>query len=100
MFLPLRSIGCRGEGRGEVRFFRLHAKLAVLLGFILLPSCFCLCASAQTYSIDWYKIAGGGGTSTGAVYSVSGTIGQQDAGGPMSGANYSMIGGFWAVFAF
>jgi len=28
-------------------------------------------ASAQTYSIGWYKIAGGGGTSTGGVYSVS-----------------------------
>ena len=34
-------------------------------------------AFAQTYSIDWYKVAGGGGTSTGGVYSVSGTIGQQ-----------------------
>jgi hypothetical protein len=27
---------------------------------------------AQSYSIDWYKIAGGGGTSTGGVYQVSG----------------------------
>jgi hypothetical protein len=34
---------------------------------------------AQSYSIDWYKIAGGGGTSTGATYQVSGTIGQPDA---------------------
>jgi hypothetical protein len=32
---------------------------------------------AQSYSIDWFTIDGGGGTSTG-VYSVSGTIGQQD----------------------
>jgi hypothetical protein len=39
---------------------------------------------AQQYSIDWYKIAGGG-TSTGATYQVSGTIGQHDAGGPMTG---------------
>ncbi len=52
---------------------------------------------AQSYSIDWYKIAGGGGTSTGGVYAVSGTIGQHDAGEPMTGGNYSLTGGFWAL---
>src|SRR6266481_6554390 len=54
---------------------------------------------AQSYSIDWYKVAGGGGSSTGSVYSVSGTIGQPDAGGPMTGGNYSLTGGFWSLFA-
>ena|ERR1035438_10283550 len=54
---------------------------------------------AQPYSIDWYKIAGGGGTSTGGVYSVSGTIGQPDAGAPMSGGNFSLTGGFWALIS-
>jgi hypothetical protein len=49
------------------------------------------------YSIDWFKIAGGGGTSTGSVYSVSGTIGQHDAGGPMTNGQYSLTGGFWAL---
>ncbi len=56
-------------------------------------------ANAQNYSIDWYKIAGGGGTSTNGQYSVSGTIGQQDAGGPMTGGNYSLTGGFWALIS-
>ena len=56
-------------------------------------------ASAQNYSIDWYKIAGGGGTCTGSVYSISGTIGQHDAGGPMTGGGYSITGGFWSLFA-
>lgn len=55
-------------------------------------------ASAQSYSIDWYTIDGGGGTSTGGVYSVSGTIGQPDA-GHMSGGNYTIDGGFWGIFA-
>jgi len=50
------------------------------------------------YSIDWYSIDGGGGTSTGGVYSVSGTIGQPDA-GAMSGGNFTLQGGFWAVIA-
>ena len=56
-------------------------------------------ALAQSYSIDWYKVSGGGGTSTGGVYTVSGTIGQQDAGGPMTGGNYALTGGFWAIYA-
>ncbi len=56
-------------------------------------------ASAQSYSIDWYKIAGGGGSSTGGQYVVSGTIGQHDAGGPMTGGNYSLVGGFWSIVA-
>jgi hypothetical protein len=52
---------------------------------------------AQSYSIDWYKVSGGGSTSTGGVYSVSGTIGQPDASGAMSGGNYSVTGGFWSL---
>src|SRR3954465_9453537 len=52
---------------------------------------------AQSYSIDWFKVAGGGGTSTGGVYSVSGTIGQHDAGGPLTNGQYSVGGGFWAL---
>jgi hypothetical protein len=56
-------------------------------------------AQAQTYSIDWYKVSGGGGTSTGGVYAVSGTIGQPDAGGAMTGGNYSLTGGFWSLIA-
>ena len=54
---------------------------------------------AQQYSIDWHKIAGGGGTSTNGVYSVSGTIGQPDAGAAMTGGNYSLIGGFWSLIS-
>ena len=70
---------------------------SLLACFCLLLSVLCFPASAQTYSIDWHKIAGGGGTSTGGVYSVSGTIGQPDACGAMSGGNYSVTGGFWAL---
>jgi Immunoglobulin I-set domain len=56
-------------------------------------------AWAQTYYVDWFKVAGGGGTSTGGVYCVSDTIGQQDAGGPMQGPGYSVEGGFWSLYA-
>jgi len=51
---------------------------------------------AQNYSLDWFTIDGGGGTSTGGVYAVSGTIGQPDAGVSSNGA-YTVTGGFWGV---
>jgi hypothetical protein len=58
---------------------------------------------AQTYSIDWYKVAGGGGSSTGTnggtVYLLSGTIGQHDAGNAMTGGSYALTGGFWSLIA-
>ena len=54
--------------------------------------------SAQNYAIDWFTVDGGGGTSTGAVYSVSGTSGQPDA-GKMSGGAYTLDGGFWGIVA-
>jgi hypothetical protein len=54
---------------------------------------------AQQYSIDSFKIAGGGGTSTNGQYTVSGTIGQPDAGMAMSGGNFSVSGGFWSLIS-
>ena len=78
-------------------------RIALLLGFILLHFAFSLRALGQNYSVDWYKISGGGGISTGGMYQVSGTIGQPDAsgamsGGPVTGTNYySVTGGFWAL---
>jgi hypothetical protein len=57
----------------------------------------CVQVSAQTYSADWHKVAGGGGVSTGGVYSVNGTVGQHDAGGPLTAGPYSITGGFWAL---
>jgi hypothetical protein len=57
-------------------------------------------ASAQQYEIQWFKIAGGGGMqSTGGVYSISGTIGQHDAGGPATNGLYSLTSGFWSLYA-
>lgn len=71
--------------------FLFALSLALLLGGVAT-------ARAQVYSIDWFTIDGGGGTSTGGVYSVTGTIGQPDA-GAMSGGNYTLAGGFWGVIA-
>jgi hypothetical protein len=56
-----------------------------------------LACHAQSYTIDWNKIAGGGGTDSGGNYSISGTIGQPDASSAMTGGNYSLTGGFWSL---
>ena len=69
-------------------------KLYLILG-LLIPTI----SFAQQYSIDWYKIAGGAGTSTGATYQVTGTIGQPDASGAMTGGSYSVTGGFWSLIS-
>lgn len=50
------------------------------------------------FTIDWFTIDSGGGTSSGGPFAVSGTIGQWDAGppaGPMVGGGREVSGGFW-----
>ncbi len=53
---------------------------------------------AQDLTLDWSSIEGGGGVSLGAAYALSGTIGQPDA-GRMTGGDFGLEGGFWAVVA-
>ncbi len=73
-----------------------RSRLLVLLSLAVFT--FATPAPAQSFSIDWHTIdGGGGGTSTGGVYSVSGTIGQPDAGGPMTNAQFAVTGGFWVL---
>src|ERR1700677_206818 len=70
-------------------------KKFILIFGLLIPTI----GFTQSYSINWYKVAGGGGTSSGGNYSISGTIGQPDAGGAMTGGGYSLTGGFWSLIA-
>lgn len=71
-------------------------KMILTLAVLSLPT---LALHAQTYSVDWHKIAGGLGMSSNGQYTVSGTIGQHDASGSMTGGNYSITGGFWSLLA-
>jgi len=74
---------------------RFWATLFLLAGGLFRPAN----APAQALAIDWYQISGGGGTSAGGNFSVSGTIGQPDAGLTMSGGNFSLTGGYWSIIA-
>lgn len=63
-------------------------------------------AQAQFFAIDSYTVDVGGGTSTGGGggggdgFTLSGTIGQPDAGTvTMTGGGFALAGGFWAAAA-
>jgi len=50
--------------------------------------------SESAYVLDWFTIDGGGGTSSGGPYTLTGTIGQPDA-AYSAGGSYELLGGFW-----
>ncbi|MCC6190695.1 MAG: hypothetical protein IT318_16825 [Anaerolineales bacterium] len=52
-------------------------------------------SSGGPYVLDWWTVDSGGGTSTGGIYSLQGTIGQPEAGRAACGP-YRIGGGFWA----
>ena len=108
-FSPFVSVGAWQPGAsasprlGERFSLSLGERATVRTGVktfcaFLLTGALCLFASAslhaQSYSIDWSTIDGGGGTGTGGVYAVSGSLGQPDA-GFSSGGSYTLAGGFW-----
>jgi len=52
--------------------------------------------SGSGYDLTWNTIDNGGGTSSNGGYTLDGTIGQPDAGAPMSNGDYVLNGGFWS----
>jgi hypothetical protein len=52
-------------------------------------------AAAPGYTLDWWTVDNGGGTSQAGTYSLSGTVGQAEP-GALHGGVYSLVGGFWA----
>jgi hypothetical protein len=72
---------------------KLRSKTGILLVGIAFAGGF---LAAQDYRIDWSSVDGGGGTSTGGNYVLSGTIGQPDATPVvLTGGSYRLQGGFW-----
>lgn len=55
-------------------------------------------AAQNTFTIDRHTIAGGGGTSVGGVFALSGTAGQPDASAQaLSGGIFALSGGYWPL---
>ena len=67
----------------------MKIRVTIILIFLLSVS-----ISNADYSISWHTIDGGGGTSKGGQYIITGTIGQHDA-AYSEGGNYELLGGFW-----
>ena len=67
----------------------MKIRVTVILMFLLSVS-----TANADYSISWYTIDGGGGTSTGGSYTIMGTIAQPDA-AYSAGGPYEVLGGFW-----
>jgi hypothetical protein len=71
-------------------------RILITLAAVCLLTSSALASSEAAYLLNWYTVDGGGGTSIGGVYSLSGTIGQADA-GVLSGGTYTLLGGFWGA---
>ena len=66
---------------------------ALLLSLVILP------AWASDFAIDWWSLNGGGGTSTGGAYAVSGVLGQSGV-AHMSGGPFALTVGISGGGAF
>ena len=74
--------------------------MLVIVGLVLTVSTGegLLLAAADAFDLAWWTVDGGGGTSAGGSYSLSGTLGQPDAASgaaSLSGGSYQLSGGFW-----
>lgn len=97
-----RIVGCDGEkspgqsGATSPHSRRLGRWLFIIGALALSFST----TRAQNFSIDWHTLDGGGGSSVGGNFSLSGTLGQPDASPqPLTGGNFSLVGGFWSLYA-
>ena len=76
----------------------LRQSTMVLVMTVCVLLCWAMPAGAQV-TIPWSTIDSGGGTSSGGSFVLSGTIGQPDAGLPMTGGGFTLTGGFWSASA-
>jgi uncharacterized repeat protein (TIGR01451 family) len=78
----------------------MRSRLVGPLLLALVASLLALPAWSQPYDLAWHTVDGGGATfSTGGSFSLGGTIGQPDAGGPFTSSPYTLHSGFWALLA-
>lgn len=63
--------------------------LAILLATVSLAL-----TQGNTFTLDWWTVDGGGGTSAGGGYRLQSTIGQPDA-GEMGDGRYTLLTGYW-----
>jgi hypothetical protein len=52
-------------------------------------------AAPTALDISWWTVDGGGGTLSDGTFSLSGTVGQSEAGAALENDGYSLVGGYW-----
>jgi hypothetical protein len=70
---------------------KFYLLVGVIAGLLLVTAAL---AAPAAFSLTWWTVDGGGGISQGGSYSLSGSVGQPDAGVLSAGA-YTLTGGFW-----
>ena len=76
-----------------IRRSRTTLVALTVLGVVGLPG-----VAADDFTLDWWTVDSGGDMWTsGGEFELSGTIGQPDAGVSMTGADFELVGGFWAA---
>jgi hypothetical protein len=75
---------------------RLIISLSIFLVLLLWGSLFAFAQNGNEFDLSWHVIAGGGGTSNGNIYTVTGTSGQAIV-GYSSSENYVVGSGFWGT---
>lgn len=91
------------KGSQRARSRRQHWTLArvlrvALVAVVLLAVGSALLVQARTvdFILPWWTVDGGGGASSGAGFTLNGTVGQADAGQTMLGGPYVLRGGYWS----
>ena len=72
---------------------RIGLLLLMILLFVVAGAAL---AASTDLDISWWTVDGGGGTSQGGDFALSGTIGQPDASEVMTGGDFALVGGYWA----
>jgi uncharacterized membrane protein len=67
--------------------------LILCLGLLILLAPVAVLA-AQAFTLNWWSVDAGGGSSQGSSYTLSGGSGQPEA-GSSQGGSYTLTGGFW-----
>jgi hypothetical protein len=64
--------------------------------FLLLTGTTLALAQSNNFTLDWWTVDGGGGTSSDGRFTLQSTIAQPDA-GQMSSRTYTLLSGYWDV---
>jgi hypothetical protein len=82
-----------------MKHLKTTERTAALVGIaLLLVASTALAQTNGGYDLSWWTADGGGGTLSGSdgPYTLSGTVGQPDAGPALTDSGYKLVGGFWS----